>query len=119
MSLSIPKAAGQFLHAYTHPICNRFFFEIVQRKDNYVGFGRGNAGVRLEAMHEAYGSADDSANGARRRYRGVTGLWHYACTTFARLARPYDSRIEGMPLRPPDAPWRRGPDSILRWSSDG
>ncbi len=57
------EGGGQFLHAYTHPICNRFFFEIVQRKDDYVGFGRGNAGVRLEAMHEAYGTADGSANG--------------------------------------------------------
>ena len=53
------EGGGQFLHAYTHPICNRFFFEIVQRED-YVGFGRANARVRLEAMHEACGPADES-----------------------------------------------------------
>ncbi len=52
------EGGGQFLHAYTHPICNRFFFEIVQRRD-YVGFGRANADVRLEAMREAYGGVDE------------------------------------------------------------
>ena len=53
------EGGGQFLHAYTHPICNRFFFEIVQRQD-YVGFGRNNAGVRLEAMHQAYGPVGEA-----------------------------------------------------------
>lgn len=56
------EGGGQFLHAYTHPICNRFFFEVVQRKD-YAGFGKGNAGVRLEAMREAYGPQDEPVIG--------------------------------------------------------
>lgn len=40
---------GQYLHAYTKPIAGRFYFEIVQRQ-NYRGFGRKNASVRLEAL---------------------------------------------------------------------
>jgi len=49
------EGGGRFLHAYTHPICNRFFFEIVER-DGYTGFGRANASVRLEALREFYGA---------------------------------------------------------------
>lgn len=49
------EGGGRFLHAYTHPICNRFFFEIVER-DGYTGFGRANASVRLEALREYYGA---------------------------------------------------------------
>jgi 4-hydroxyphenylpyruvate dioxygenase len=53
------EGGGRFLHAYTHPVCNRFFFEIVQR-DGYTGFGRANASVRLEALREFYGSRQRS-----------------------------------------------------------
>ncbi|MDX9863133.1 MAG: VOC family protein [Rhodospirillales bacterium] len=49
------EGGGRFLHAYTRPVCNRFFFEIVQR-DGYSGFGRANASVRLEALREFYAS---------------------------------------------------------------
>ncbi|WP_316979817.1 4-hydroxyphenylpyruvate dioxygenase family protein [Shumkonia mesophila] len=49
------EGGGRFRHAYTHPICNRFFFEIVER-DGYTGFGRANASVRLEALREFYGA---------------------------------------------------------------
>jgi 4-hydroxyphenylpyruvate dioxygenase len=49
------EGGGRFLHAYTPPVCNRFFFEIVER-DGYTGFGRANASVRLEALREFYGT---------------------------------------------------------------
>lgn len=39
-------AHGDFLHAYTEPFRERFFFELVQR-DGYLGYGAANAGVRM------------------------------------------------------------------------
>jgi len=50
------EGGGRFLHAYTQPIRDRFFFEIVQR-DHHAGFGRRNAGIRLEALSELYASS--------------------------------------------------------------
>ena len=43
------EEGGQYLHAYTKPIAGRFYFEIVQRQ-NYRGFGRKNASLRLQAL---------------------------------------------------------------------
>jgi 4-hydroxyphenylpyruvate dioxygenase len=43
-------AAGEFFQAYTRVFDDRFFFEIVQRK-NYSGFGAPNAPVRLAAQY--------------------------------------------------------------------
>jgi 4-hydroxyphenylpyruvate dioxygenase len=40
---------GEFFQIYTHTFDERFFFEIVQRR-NYEGFGAANAGVRLAAQ---------------------------------------------------------------------
>jgi 4-hydroxyphenylpyruvate dioxygenase len=40
---------GEFFQAYTHSFDERFFFEIVQRR-NYEGFGAPNAAVRLAAQ---------------------------------------------------------------------
>jgi 4-hydroxyphenylpyruvate dioxygenase len=37
---------GDFLHAYTEPFRERFFFELVQR-DGYLGYGAANAAVRM------------------------------------------------------------------------
>ncbi|MEE2976846.1 MAG: TIM barrel protein [Pseudomonadota bacterium] len=37
---------GDFLHAYTEPFRERFFFELVQR-NGYLGYGAANAGVRM------------------------------------------------------------------------
>jgi len=54
------EGGGRFLHAYTAPVCNRFFFEIIQR-DGYTGFGRANASIRLEALREFYGSRPEPA----------------------------------------------------------
>jgi 4-hydroxyphenylpyruvate dioxygenase len=43
-------ANGDFLHAYTDPFDDRFFFEIVQRTGNYQQFGAANAGIRMAAQ---------------------------------------------------------------------
>jgi 3-dehydroshikimate dehydratase len=40
---------GEFFQIYTHTFDDRFFFEIVQRRD-YQGFGAANASVRLAAQ---------------------------------------------------------------------
>lgn len=39
-------AQGDFLHAYTEPFHERFFFELVQR-NGYTGYGAANAAVRM------------------------------------------------------------------------
>jgi 4-hydroxyphenylpyruvate dioxygenase len=41
--------SGEFLHAYTDTFCDRFFFEIVERR-GYQGFGAANAPVRMAAQ---------------------------------------------------------------------
>ncbi len=41
---------GEFLHAYTAPFDDRFFFENVQRRDGYQGCGAANAAVRMAAQ---------------------------------------------------------------------
>lgn len=41
---------GEFLHAYTDTFDDRFFFEIVQRCDNYRQYGAVNAAVRMAAQ---------------------------------------------------------------------
>ena len=41
--------AGEFFQIYTHIFDERFFFEIVQRR-NYEGFGAPNAAIRLAAQ---------------------------------------------------------------------
>jgi 4-hydroxyphenylpyruvate dioxygenase len=43
-------ATGEFFQAYTRVFDDRFFFEIVQRK-NYSGFGAPNAPIRLAAQY--------------------------------------------------------------------
>jgi 4-hydroxyphenylpyruvate dioxygenase len=40
---------GEFFQIYTHSFDERFFFEIVERR-NYQGFGAANAGIRLAAQ---------------------------------------------------------------------
>jgi 4-hydroxyphenylpyruvate dioxygenase len=44
------NASGEFFQAYTRVFDERFFFEIVQRK-NYCGFGAPNAPIRLAAQY--------------------------------------------------------------------
>jgi 4-hydroxyphenylpyruvate dioxygenase len=41
--------AGEFFQIYTHAFEERFFFEVVERRD-YKGFGAPNAGIRLAAQ---------------------------------------------------------------------
>ena len=43
------EGEGEFFQIYTHTFDERFFFEIVQRR-NYGGFGAANAAVRLAAQ---------------------------------------------------------------------
>lgn len=43
---------GELFHVYTEPFAERFFFEILQRKD-YAGYGAANVAVRLAAMAQA------------------------------------------------------------------
>jgi 4-hydroxyphenylpyruvate dioxygenase len=41
---------GELLHAYTVPFENRFFFEIIERRHGYEGYGAADAPVRLAAQ---------------------------------------------------------------------
>jgi 4-hydroxyphenylpyruvate dioxygenase len=41
---------GDYLHAYTEPFMDRFFFEIVQRLDGYDGYGGLNAEARMASQ---------------------------------------------------------------------
>ncbi|MBC7800854.1 MAG: sugar phosphate isomerase/epimerase and 4-hydroxyphenylpyruvate domain-containing protein [Gemmatimonadaceae bacterium] len=43
-------AGGTFRHAYTEAFQNRFFFEAVERRGGYAGFGAPNAAVRMAAQ---------------------------------------------------------------------
>ena len=40
---------GEFFQVYTHVFDERFFFEVVERRD-YHGFGAPNAAIRLAAQ---------------------------------------------------------------------
>ena len=48
---------GELFHVYTEAFEERFFFEIIQRKNGYVGYGAANVAVRLAAMAKARGGA--------------------------------------------------------------
>jgi 4-hydroxyphenylpyruvate dioxygenase len=41
---------GEILHAYSAPFDERFFFEIIERRDGYDGYGAANAPFRLAAL---------------------------------------------------------------------
>lgn len=41
---------GELFHVYTEPFEGRFFFELLQRKNGYIGYGAANVAVRLAAM---------------------------------------------------------------------
>jgi 4-hydroxyphenylpyruvate dioxygenase len=53
---------GELFHVYTEAFDNRFFFEILQRKNGYIGYGAANVAVRLAAMAK---SRSGSARQAR------------------------------------------------------
>lgn len=44
---------GELFHVYTEPFEERFFFEILQRRGGYAGYGAANVAVRLSAMAKA------------------------------------------------------------------
>ncbi len=44
------EKGGEFLHAYTETLDQRFFFELVERRGGYDGYGAPNAAVRLAAQ---------------------------------------------------------------------
>lgn len=48
---------GELFHVYTEPFEGRFFFEIIQRKGGYAGYGAANVAVRLAALAKLRGSA--------------------------------------------------------------
>ncbi|MEE9098896.1 3-dehydroshikimate dehydratase QuiC [Pseudomonas nitroreducens] len=56
-------SGGELFHVYTEPFEERFFFEIIQRRGGYAGYGAANVAVRLAAMAQA-------RNGTTRRPRG-------------------------------------------------
>jgi len=41
---------AEYLQLYTRTFANRFFFEIVERRGGYKGFGASNAQIRLAAQ---------------------------------------------------------------------
>jgi 4-hydroxyphenylpyruvate dioxygenase len=49
--------AGEFWHLYTCAFHDRFFFQAVQRRDGYAGFGAANAPVRAAAQARQYSVA--------------------------------------------------------------
>ncbi|SDZ26326.1 bifunctional sugar phosphate isomerase/epimerase/4-hydroxyphenylpyruvate dioxygenase family protein [Herbiconiux ginsengi] len=46
---------GEFLHAYTRPV-GRVFFELIERRGGYDGYGAANAPVRLAAQRRLTGA---------------------------------------------------------------
>jgi 4-hydroxyphenylpyruvate dioxygenase len=48
---------GELFHVYTEAFDDRFFFEILQRKNGYAGYGAANVAVRLAAMAKSRSSA--------------------------------------------------------------
>ena len=50
-------SGGELFHVYTEAFDDRFFFEILQRKNGYAGYGAANVAVRLAAMAKSRSSA--------------------------------------------------------------
>jgi 4-hydroxyphenylpyruvate dioxygenase len=47
------EAGSGYFQLYTQAFADRFFFEIVQRRGQYRGFGAGNAPIRIAAQQQA------------------------------------------------------------------
>lgn len=43
-------SGGEFFHAYTRPFLDRFYLELVQRVNDYAGYGAANEAIRLAAL---------------------------------------------------------------------
>ena len=52
---------GELFHVYTEPFEERFFFEVLQRRNGYSGYGAANVAVRLAAMAKARAGAPAQA----------------------------------------------------------
>lgn len=50
--------AGEFLHCYTRPFEDRFYFEFIERRGGYAQYGAVNAPVRLAALAQLRQIAD-------------------------------------------------------------
>ena len=48
---------GELFHVYTEAFEGRFFFELLQRKNGYAGYGAANVAVRLAAMAKSRSGA--------------------------------------------------------------
>ncbi len=44
------QAGGEFLHLFTPTIGGHLFFEVVERRGGYAGYGAANAPVRMAAQ---------------------------------------------------------------------
>jgi 4-hydroxyphenylpyruvate dioxygenase len=47
-------ATGEYLHAYSESFADRFFFEVVQRVDDYDGYGALNGAARLASQSQTH-----------------------------------------------------------------
>ena len=54
------KAGGEYFQIYSTPIFEGFFFEIVERRGGYQGYGAGNAPIRLAAQMRYQQTQKDS-----------------------------------------------------------
>ena len=45
---------GEYFQFYSQPMFSGFFFEIVQRKQNYKGYGESNATYRIKSLQNYY-----------------------------------------------------------------
>jgi 4-hydroxyphenylpyruvate dioxygenase len=52
---------GDFLHTYTEPFRERFFFELVQR-NGYLGYGAANAAVRMAVQAQLSRTTTNTAD---------------------------------------------------------
>ena len=55
------RGDGEYFQIYSQPIFNGFFFEIVERRGGYAGYGAKNAPIRLAAQNEYQQSRDNVA----------------------------------------------------------
>ncbi len=54
------SGGGEYFQIYSQPIFNGFFFEIVQRKGGYAGYGARNAPIRLAAQRNSLNKAKEA-----------------------------------------------------------
>lgn len=55
------RGDAEYFQIYSQPIFNGFFFEIVERRGGYAGYGAKNAPIRLAAQNEYQQSRDNVA----------------------------------------------------------